>query len=70
VYAPAGTPAPVVQRVNELMQRALATENVRRFVEHNGMEPFTSTPVELASFQAAEYKRWGSVIKAAGIEPE
>jgi tripartite-type tricarboxylate transporter receptor subunit TctC len=70
VYAPAGTPAPVVQRINELMQRALATENVRRFVEQNGMEPFTSTPAELASFQAAEYRRWGSVIKAAGIEPE
>jgi tripartite-type tricarboxylate transporter receptor subunit TctC len=70
VYAPAGTPAPVVQRINELMQRALATENVRRFVEQNGMEPFTSTPVELASFQAAEYRRWGGVIKAAGIEPE
>jgi tripartite-type tricarboxylate transporter receptor subunit TctC len=70
VYAPAGTPAPVVQKVNQLMQRALATENVRRFVEQNGMEPFTSTSVELASFQAAEYQRWGSVIKAAGIEPE
>lgn len=70
VYAPAGTPAPVVQRVNELMQRAMAAENVRRFVEQNGMEPFTSTPAELASFQAAEYRRWGSVIKAAGIEPE
>ena len=70
VYAPAGTPAPVVQRVNELMQRALASQNVRRFIEQNGMEPFTSTPVELANFQAAEYKRWGSVIKAAGIEPE
>jgi tripartite-type tricarboxylate transporter receptor subunit TctC len=70
VYAPAGTPAPVVQRINELMQRAMATENVRRFVEQNGMEPFTSSPAELASFQAGEYKRWGSVIKAAGIEPE
>lgn len=70
VYAPAGTPAPVLQRVNALMQRALATEPVRRFVEQNGMEPFTSTPAELASFQAAEYKRWGSVIHAAGIQPE
>ncbi|HSV71753.1 Bug family tripartite tricarboxylate transporter substrate binding protein [Aquabacterium sp.] len=70
VYAPAGTPAPIVQRINELMQRALATDSVRRFVEQNGMEPFTSTPAELASFQAAEYKRWGSVIKAAGIAPE
>jgi tripartite-type tricarboxylate transporter receptor subunit TctC len=70
VYAPAGTPAPVVQRINELMQRAMASETVRRFVEQNGMEPFTSTPAELANFQVAEYKRWGAVIKAAGIEPE
>jgi tripartite-type tricarboxylate transporter receptor subunit TctC len=70
VYAPAGTPAPIVQRVNELMQRAMATESVRRFVEQNGMESFTSSPAELASFQAGEYRRWGSVIKAAGIEPE
>ena len=70
VYAPAGTPAPVVQRINELLQKALSTENVRRFVEQNGMEPFTSTPAELASFQAAEHRRWGSVIKAAGIQPE
>jgi tripartite-type tricarboxylate transporter receptor subunit TctC len=70
VYAPAGTPAPVVQRINELMQKAMATENVRRFDEQNGMEPFTSTPAELASFQAAENKRWGSVIKAANIQPE
>lgn len=70
VYAPAGTPPAVVQRVNELMQKAMATEPVRRFVAQNGMEPFTSTPTELASFQAAEYQRWGAVIKAAGIEPE
>lgn len=70
VYAPAGTPAPVVQRINELMQRAMASETVRRFVEQNGMEPFTSTPAELASFQAAEFKRWGRVIKTAGIQPE
>lgn len=70
VYAPAGTPAPVIERVNQLMQKAMATDNVRRFVENNGMEPFTSTPAELASFQAGEFKRWGSVIKAAGIEPE
>jgi tripartite-type tricarboxylate transporter receptor subunit TctC len=70
VYAPAGTPAPVVQRINELMRKAMTTENVRRFVEQNGMEPFTSSPAELASFQADEYKRWGSVIKAAGIQPE
>jgi tripartite-type tricarboxylate transporter receptor subunit TctC len=70
VYAPAGTPKPVLERINELMQKALAREGVRKFVEQNGMEPFTSTPAELASFQAAEYERWGKVIKTAGIQPE
>ncbi|OWQ48719.1 ABC transporter substrate-binding protein [Roseateles noduli] len=70
VYAPAGTPAPVVERINALMQKAMTAEPVKRFVEQNGMEPFTSTPAELASFQAAEYKRWGAVIKTAGIQPE
>ena len=70
VYAPAGTPAPVVQRINELMQKALATAPVRRFVEQNGMEPFTSSAAELATFQAAEFTRWGQVIRTAGIQPE
>lgn len=70
VYAPAGTPAPVIDRINALMQKAMTAETVKRFVEQNGMEPFTCTPAELASFQAAEYKRWGEVIKTAGIQPE
>jgi tripartite-type tricarboxylate transporter receptor subunit TctC len=70
VYAPAGTPEPVVARLDELMQKAMKAEPVRRFVAQNGMEPFTSTPAELAAFQAAEFKRWGGIIKAAGIEPE
>jgi tripartite-type tricarboxylate transporter receptor subunit TctC len=70
VYAPAGTPRPVLERVNELMQKALAAEGVRKFIAQNGMEPFSSTPGELASFQASEYERWGKVIKAAGIQPE
>lgn len=70
VYAPAGTPAPVVLRINELLHKALKAEPVRGFIERNGMEPFTSTPAGLASFQAAEFKRWGHVIQAAGIQPE
>ncbi|MDH0864288.1 tripartite tricarboxylate transporter substrate binding protein [Mitsuaria sp. GD03876] len=70
VYAPAGTPAAVVDRINALMRKAMTAEPVKRFVEQNGMEPFTSTPAELAAFQAAEYQRWGAVIKTAGIQPE
>jgi len=36
----------------------------------SGMEPYTTTPEELAKFQAAETAKWGRIIKAAGIEPE
>ena len=70
VYAPAGTPEPVVARIDELMQKAMKAEPVRRFVAQNGMEPYTSSPAELAAFQAAELKRWGQIIGKAGIERE
>jgi tripartite-type tricarboxylate transporter receptor subunit TctC len=52
------------------MHKAMAAEPVRRFVEQNGMEVFTSSPAELVSFQAVEMERWGRIIKAAGIQPE
>jgi len=70
LYAPAGTPAPVIQRLNELMRKAMATEPVRRFVADNGMEVTPTSPEELARFQLAELERWGRIIKDAGIQPE
>jgi tripartite-type tricarboxylate transporter receptor subunit TctC len=69
-YVPAKTPDPVVKRLNELLTKAVATESVRQFVGKFGMEPFTTTPAELAKFQAAESDKWGRIIKRAGIEPE
>lgn len=70
LYAPAGTPASVVKRLNELVHKALAAEGVRRFVEQNGMEPALSSPEELGRFQQAELDRWGRIIRTAGIQPE
>ena len=40
------------------------------FFETAGSEAWTTTPEELARFQAAETQKWGRVIKAAGIEAE
>jgi tripartite-type tricarboxylate transporter receptor subunit TctC len=70
LYAPAKTPDAVVTRLHDLMADALKKEAVKRFVQQNGMEVFTSTPEELKEFQAAELERWGTIIKAARIEPE
>jgi tripartite-type tricarboxylate transporter receptor subunit TctC len=70
LYAPAGTPAAVVARINELMRRAMASEPLRQFAEQNGMEVAVTSAEELAQFQLAELDRWGKIIKNAGIEPE
>ena len=69
-YAPAGTSPAAVQRLNELMVRATASAQAKGFFESSGSEAFTSTPDGLARFQAAETRKWGEIIKAAGIQAE
>ena len=69
-YVPAGTPAPVVARLNELLGQATKSEAAKSFFRTAGSGAWTTTPEELAKFQAAETQKWGKVIKAAGIEPE
>jgi tripartite-type tricarboxylate transporter receptor subunit TctC len=49
---------------------AVKSAAAKTFFESSGAEPWTSTPQELAKFQAEETQKWGRVIKAAGIEPE
>ena len=69
-YVPAGTPAPVVARLHELLVAGTKSASAKQFFESTGTDPWTTTPDELAKFQAAEAQKWGRVIKAAGIEPE
>jgi tripartite-type tricarboxylate transporter receptor subunit TctC len=69
-YVPAGTPQPVAARLHELLVNATKSAAARSFYESSGAEAWTTTPEELAKFQQAETQKWGSVIKAAGIEPE
>ena len=69
-YVPAATPAPVVQRLRELLTTALRSAPAKAFFEGAGVEAWSSTPDELRAFQEAETRKWGQIIKAAGIEPE
>jgi len=69
-YVPAGTPAPVVKRLHELLGVAAKSAPAKAFFDASGAEAWTTTPEELAKFQAAETQKWGKVIKAAGIEAE
>ena len=69
-YAPAGTPAPVVARLNQLLGAATQSAAAKNFFDNAGSEAWRTTPDELTKFQAAETVKWGKVIKAAGIEAE
>ncbi|SPS01317.1 Bug family tripartite tricarboxylate transporter substrate binding protein [Cupriavidus taiwanensis] len=69
-YAPAGTPQPVVARLNAMMVKAARSESAAGFYNSTGTEVFTSTPAELAKFQSQESGKWGRIIKAANIQPE
>ncbi|WP_219212180.1 Bug family tripartite tricarboxylate transporter substrate binding protein [Variovorax boronicumulans] len=70
-YAPAKTPPAVVKRLNELLVKAAKSEAAKAaFYDPTGTEVFTSSPEELAKFQAGESQKWGRIVKAAGITAE
>jgi tripartite-type tricarboxylate transporter receptor subunit TctC len=68
--APAGTPPDVVQRLGRAAREAVASPEVQARLGRLGMRLQGSTPAELQALLTSEIKRWGDVIRAAGIEPE
>ena len=70
VFAPAGTPKPIVDRLHAEIMKIVATPEVQERLKSFGMLPSTMTPAELGTYQKAEVAKWGQVIKAAGIKAD
>ena len=70
IAVPAGTPGPVVERLNRAIREALASPAVQAKLEKAGMRYQASTPAEAQALLATEIKRWGEVIRRAKIELE
>lgn len=70
VFAPAGTPAPVVDKLNAMFRAAQESPAGKAFYESAGLRPTPSTPQELRAFITSEMAKWATLVKAAGIEPE
>lgn len=68
-YAPAGTPAPVIDRLSKAIIAALNEPDVRQRLDNYGMEPTGLPPAELARIHRRDYEQWGPVIKASGFKP-
>ena len=70
LFVPAGTPAPVVKRLNEEVARAVRLPDVRERLIALGVDPVGGTPEELARVLVRDLEKWTAVAKAANIKSD
>ena len=68
ILAPAGTPRPIIERLNKEIVNALRQPEMMKRLVADGSEAIGSSPEELRAHIAAERDKWAKVIKAAGIK--
>jgi tripartite-type tricarboxylate transporter receptor subunit TctC len=69
-FAPAGTPRAIVDRLNGVIGKILATQEIRDLWASEGMEVVINTPEQFAQRMRADYEKYGRIVKAVGIKPE
>ncbi len=68
IFAPKGTPAPIVNKLAESIQAAVRTPTVTEVLLKSGAEPVGSTPAEFDAFYKAEVAKWAQVVKNANVK--
>jgi tripartite-type tricarboxylate transporter receptor subunit TctC len=70
IMVPAGTPRPIIDRLNAEIVKALQSQEVRSKLAAQGAEPLGSTPDEYGAYVRKELERWAGVVKATGVTIE
>ena len=70
VLAPAGTPRPIVERINAELRTIVSADETRARIAAQGGEPLVATPEEYAADIAREQAKWGVLIKKLGLRVE
>jgi tripartite-type tricarboxylate transporter receptor subunit TctC len=68
LLAPAGTPRPLIERLNQEVGRALGSPDIREKLLAQGAEPMPGTPEAYGAFMQAEMAKWAPVVKQAGVK--
>ena len=68
LLAPKGTPEPIVQRINTELNQILKDPEFRKKLSDVGATPLGGTPADIDQYLSTEIKKWGDVIKSAGIK--
>jgi tripartite-type tricarboxylate transporter receptor subunit TctC len=67
IFAPAGVPREIVERLNASIAKILATPDMKELWNTQGMEIIPSTPEQFAAQLRFDYERYGKLIKSSGI---
>ena len=70
LIAPAGTPRPIVDKLNAALRAALASDDVKKRLVADGTEVTPSTPEEYAAFIDKDEIKWSGIVKASGAKGE
>jgi tripartite-type tricarboxylate transporter receptor subunit TctC len=70
IWAPAGTPRPIVDKLNAAFNKALADSAVKERLFKIGADPVPGTPDDLGKFVTAELPKWAEVVKRSGAKVE
>jgi tripartite-type tricarboxylate transporter receptor subunit TctC len=70
LLAPAGTPRPIVERLNKELRALVTTDQVRQRIQAEGGDPLTSTPDEYAKDIDTEERKWATLIKKLNLKVE
>jgi tripartite-type tricarboxylate transporter receptor subunit TctC len=70
IVAPAGTPRPIVDKLNAALRAALNSEEVHKRIATEGAEPLPTTPDEYAADIDREETKWSALVKKAGAKAE
>ncbi len=70
VLAPAGTPRPIIDKLNKVIVDALKTPEMEKLLLEQGLEGAGNSPEEFAALMHADIEKWKRVTREAGIEPQ
>jgi tripartite-type tricarboxylate transporter receptor subunit TctC len=70
LWAPAKTPAAIVTRLNQAVQKVLAQPDAKDALQSSGVDPESSTTAQLDARVRSEIGKWNTIIKEAGIKPQ
>ena len=70
LVAPAGTPRPIIERLNAELRKALESEDVRKRLQQDGTEPMPGSPEDYAAFIDKDETKWAQIVKSSGAKEE